>query len=183
MGRGQSVRERTIQKFLRRARNRTKIYFGRSPSSKRTSEGQQLYPSSKLQEEGEDAKSTWASELPNELWAYRTTPRTATGESPFNLAFGVETVIPVEIVIPSPRVESYDEHLNNELMRSSLNLIEESREKARVQTAAYQQRVARYYNRRMKERALKEGDLVLCRAVISDPKSSEKLAPSWEGPY
>ncbi|XP_077228418.1 uncharacterized protein LOC143861380 [Tasmannia lanceolata] len=46
----------------------------------------------------------WADELYHVLWAYRTTPRTPTGESPFNLSFGTEAVIPVDIGTPSPRV-------------------------------------------------------------------------------
>ncbi|XP_077232278.1 uncharacterized protein LOC143868119 [Tasmannia lanceolata] len=126
----------------------------------------------------EDAKNTWASELPNVLWAYRTTPRTAAGESPFNLAFGVEAIITVEIAIPSPRVECCNEDTNDELMRSSLDLVEETREKARIRVAAYQQRVDRYYNHRMKERALKKGDLVLRREEVLDPRNAGKLAPS-----
>ncbi|XP_077215747.1 uncharacterized protein LOC143850376 [Tasmannia lanceolata] len=86
----------------------------------------------------EDAKNTWVLELQNVLWAYRTTPRTVTGESPFNQEFGVEAIIPVEITIPSPRVKSYSERLNDELMRSSLDLVEETRENARIRVAAYQ---------------------------------------------
>ncbi|XP_077215762.1 uncharacterized protein LOC143850388 [Tasmannia lanceolata] len=50
--------------------------------------------------------TSWAEEVLNVLWAYRTTPRTATGESPFSLTFGVEAVIPIEIGIPSPCVEA-----------------------------------------------------------------------------
>ncbi|XP_077249145.1 uncharacterized protein LOC143888586 [Tasmannia lanceolata] len=43
----------------------------------------------------DDKAGRWADELYHVLWAYRTTPRTATGESPFNLSFGTEAVIPV----------------------------------------------------------------------------------------
>ncbi|XP_077232477.1 uncharacterized protein LOC143869805 [Tasmannia lanceolata] len=139
--------------------------------------------SSKVLKRESNAKNTWASELPNVPWAYQTTPPTTTGESPFNLVFSVEAIIPVEIAIPSLRVEGYNERLNDELMRSSLDLVEETREKARIRVAAYQQRVARYYNHWMKERALKEGDLVLRRAEVSDPRNAEKLALSWEGPF
>ncbi|XP_077237295.1 uncharacterized protein LOC143878966 [Tasmannia lanceolata] len=113
----------------------------------------------------------------------RTTPRTATRESPFSLTFGVDVVIPVEIGAHSPRLEAYNEQANPKHLRSSLDLVKETREKARVQMAAYQQRVARYYNSKMKERAVKTGDLVLRRAEVSDPRNSGKLASTWEGPY
>ncbi|XP_077242693.1 uncharacterized protein LOC143883228 [Tasmannia lanceolata] len=104
-----------------------------------------------LKKRAENARGLWAKELPNHLWAYRTTPRTATGESPFNLAFGVDAVIPVEIGVHSPRLEAYNEKANPNHLRSSLDLVEETRERARVRMAAYQHRVARYYNSRMKE--------------------------------
>ncbi|KAL5575765.1 hypothetical protein UlMin_017464 [Ulmus minor] len=44
----------------------------------------------------EKAKGLWADELPGVLWAYRTTAKTSTGETPFSLAYGSEAVIPVE---------------------------------------------------------------------------------------
>ncbi|XP_077225201.1 uncharacterized protein LOC143858434 [Tasmannia lanceolata] len=107
----------------------------------------------------------------------------ATGESSFSLTFGVEAIIPVEIGIPSPLIEAYDEQVNPELLRNSLDLVEERREKARIKNTSYQQRVVGYYNSRMKERVLRVGDLVLRRAEVSDLRNSVKLAPTWEGPY
>jgi len=44
----------------------------------------------------EGANGAWPEELPNVLWAYRTTTRVPTGEIPFRLTFGIEVVIPVE---------------------------------------------------------------------------------------
>ena len=43
------------------------------------------------------AKGNWAEELPNILWAYRTTPRRSTGETLFPLTYGAEAVIPTEV--------------------------------------------------------------------------------------
>ncbi|KAL0319786.1 UNVERIFIED_CONTAM: Pro-Pol polyprotein [Sesamum radiatum] len=45
----------------------------------------------------DEAKGNWIDELPGVLWAYRTTARKSTGESPFNLVYGTEAVIPTEI--------------------------------------------------------------------------------------
>ncbi|KAK3028730.1 hypothetical protein RJ639_037753 [Escallonia herrerae] len=47
------------------------------------------------------AKGLWVDELPKILWAYNTTKRTSTGETPFNLSFGTEALIPVEVGLPS----------------------------------------------------------------------------------
>ncbi|KAL0313126.1 UNVERIFIED_CONTAM: Ribonuclease HI [Sesamum radiatum] len=63
------------------------------------------------------AKGAWVDELPSVLWAYRTTPRTTTGESPFNLCYGTEAVAPAEIGELSWRVKHYDSTSNAQGMR------------------------------------------------------------------
>ena len=54
----------------------------------------------------EGAKGVWPDELPGVLWAYRTTMRTLTGETPFKLAYGSKAVIPAEVHMTSHRGES-----------------------------------------------------------------------------
>ena len=49
-----------------------------------------------LKKKLEAKKRRWADELHGILWAYRTTPRRATGESLFSLTFGLEAIIPAE---------------------------------------------------------------------------------------
>jgi len=44
------------------------------------------------------AKTKWAKELHAVLWAYRTTPHSATYESPFRLTYGTKAVIPIELI-------------------------------------------------------------------------------------
>ncbi|XP_077232112.1 uncharacterized protein LOC143866573 [Tasmannia lanceolata] len=78
----------------------------------------------------DDKAGRWADELYHVLWAYRTTPRTPTGESPFNLSFGTEAVIPVDIGTPSPRITSFNGQLNNDGLRANLDLLEEIREES-----------------------------------------------------
>nr|XP_033512628.1 uncharacterized protein LOC117277313 [Nicotiana tomentosiformis] len=51
----------------------------------------------------EKSKGNWPEELPGVLWAYRTTAKTTTGETPFSLVYGSEALIPVEIGEPSTR--------------------------------------------------------------------------------
>ncbi len=129
------------------------------------------------------SKGQWVEDLYNVLWAYRTTFRLPTGETPFNLAYGTEAVIPLEIGLPSPRVEHYDPDSNSSRLRNNLDLVEEIREVARVRMARYQQKTAQYYNSRVKPKLFKVGDLVLRRAEASQPTEQGKLAPNWEGPY
>ena len=76
----------------------------------------------------EDLKGSWVEYLPEVLWAYRTTQKSATRETPFALAFGTEAVAPVEVGIKSPRVELASEEQNDEALRLSLELLDERRE-------------------------------------------------------
>ncbi|GKV00548.1 hypothetical protein SLEP1_g13219 [Rubroshorea leprosula] len=132
----------------------------------------------------EQHKAKWADELNNVLWAYRTTSRTATGETPYHLAFGTEAVIPVEIGVPSLRVTHFDEGRNGQLFRENLDLLAEVREEARLRTLVYKQKLANFYNKRVRPRTFKIGDLVLRKAGLTGFETRfGKLAPNWEGPY
>ena len=118
------------------------------------------------------------------LWSYRTTARTPTGETPFTLAYGSEAVIPVETGIQSLRYQWRDEDTNWQQLNHNLDSIDELRDMASLQTAAYHQQVAKYYNKNIRARTFKAGDWVLRRVFqnTKDP-SAGKLSPTWEGPY
>ena len=60
----------------------------------------------------EGAKGVWPDELPGVLWAYKTTVRTPTGDTPFNLAYGSEVVIPVEVHMANHRVIRYQDKVS-----------------------------------------------------------------------
>ena len=54
------------------------------------------------------ANGRWVEELPNVLWAYCTTPRRSTSETPFSLTYGAGAVIPTEVSLCSARVAGFD---------------------------------------------------------------------------
>lgn len=130
-----------------------------------------------------EAKDRWASELMMVLWAHRTTPRTATGETPFKLAYGSESLVPIEIGVPSPRIEGFDPLYNEDGLRANLDLADEMRDEAILRISAYQQKVAQFYDKRVRERIFRVGNLVLREVEASAPQSVGKLMPNWEGPY
>ena len=103
---------------------------------------------------------------------------------PFNLAFGSDAVIPVEIRINFLRVTHFDHKQNESNLRANLDLLEEIRKDASVKAVARQRRVAQYYNKQVKVKTFKEEDLVLrnCRANRSVGEH-RKLSPMCEGPY
>ncbi|KAL0445789.1 UNVERIFIED_CONTAM: hypothetical protein Slati_1706800 [Sesamum latifolium] len=127
------------------------------------------------------AKEAWVDELPSVLWAYRTTPKTARGESLFSLTYGMEAVAPAEIRELSWRVKQYNSDSNEQCLRMNLDLVEEARERATVRAAMYKARMAKAYNARVRPRSFQVGDLVMRKVKASGP--IEKLDPKWEGPY
>ena len=100
----------------------------------------------------EGAKGVWPDELPGVLWAYRTTVRTSTGETPFKLAYGSETVIPAEVHMANHRLTMYQDKDNEEQLRLNLDLIDEVRTDAEERTARYKNLMARQYDAMVKSR-------------------------------
>ena len=85
----------------------------------------------------EGAKGVWPDELPGVLWAYRMIVRTPTGETPFKLAYGSETIIPAEVHMANHRVTMYQDKDNEEQLRLNLDLIDEARTDADERMARY----------------------------------------------
>ena len=75
----------------------------------------------------EGVKGVWLEELPSVLWAYRTTTRIPTGETPFRLAYGSEVVIPTDVGLTNYRVDNHDERRSDKTMRLQLDLLNEVR--------------------------------------------------------
>ena len=93
-------------------------------------------------------------------------------------------MISVEVGVTSTRQVAFSEEENDDKLRHNLNCLDEVRDKASSRMAKYQQKMAEYYNKRVKLRQLDIGDLVLRKVTtaIKDPIQG-KLRPTWEGPY
>ncbi|XP_062088909.1 uncharacterized protein LOC133795475 [Humulus lupulus] len=128
----------------------------------------------------EDKKGAWVEESPKVLWAYRTTKRSSTGESPYAMVYGTEAIIPTKVGLPTLRTElASDLTTNNIQLTHNLDLLEELRTIAQIRHKNYQKAAERYYNKRVHSHTFKKGDWVL-RKVTGNPK---KLEPNWEGPF
>ncbi|CAL9029781.1 unnamed protein product [Prunus brigantina] len=135
-------------------------------------------------------QGSWSVHLPDALWAYRTSPRSATGFSPYSLVYGSEAISPVEITIPTARVAAvndleWDAKTCSDWRLLDLEAADERRMEAERRMTLYHKTVAQAYNRTVKPQAFKQGDLVLkvvehVRRQVSGPS---KFAPQWEGPF
>ena len=109
-------------------------------------------------------------EFPHVLWAYWTTPRRSTGETPFAMTYEAEAIVPLEMGFPTLKKSSFNPSSNNELLEKGLDLIEERRESAMVQLVYYQHKLKRGYDAKVNPRPLVPGDLVL-RKVLGTTKN------------
>ncbi|KAL0449619.1 UNVERIFIED_CONTAM: Gag-Pol polyprotein [Sesamum latifolium] len=105
----------------------------------------------------EGAKGLWVEELPGVLWAYRTTPRSATGETTFCLVYGTEAIIHVEVREETQRVAQYDAAKNQEKQAFDLTVIEEKRDGAYARILHHKGLMMRSYNQKIRARTL-QGD-------------------------
>ena len=125
-----------------------------------------------------------ADELPGVLWAYKTTVKTLTGETPFKLTYGSEAVIPAEVHMANHRVTMYQDKDNKEQLHLNLDLIDEVRTDAKERTTRYKNLMARQHDAMVKPRRFNIGDLVLKKVSLATKNPTHgKLGPNWEGPY
>ncbi|GAU25046.1 hypothetical protein TSUD_155200 [Trifolium subterraneum] len=128
----------------------------------------------------------WHEMLPFALHGYRTTVRTSTGATPFSLVYDMEAVLPIEVEIPSLRVlmeTKLEEAEWAQARFDQLNLIEEKRLTALCHGQLYQRRLKRAFDKKVRPREFKEGDLVLKKIlpIHKDPRG--KWTPNNEGLY
>ncbi|GAU50056.1 hypothetical protein TSUD_186910 [Trifolium subterraneum] len=96
----------------------------------------------------------WHEMLPFALHGYRTSVRTSTGATHFSLVYGMEAVLPVE----------------------------EKRMAALCHGQLYQRRMKQAFDRKVRPREFREGDLVLKKILSFQPDSRGKWTPNYEGP-
>ena len=102
------------------------------------------------------------------------------------LCLRMETILPREVEVPSLRVMAKCQIAKADWQQSKFEepmLFDERRLKALYHVQGYQRRIFKAFNKKVKSRNLKEGDLVLkdTRAPIHDPR--DKFRPNWTSPY
>uniref|UniRef100_A0A2N9I7D6 Integrase catalytic domain-containing protein n=1 Tax=Fagus sylvatica TaxID=28930 RepID=A0A2N9I7D6_FAGSY len=132
----------------------------------------------------------WNSHLADVLWAYRGSPKTATGFTPFSLVYGTDVISPPELLVPSPRILQgteieADVEICAEARVADLESLDEARELALARSLRYHQKLANAYGKTVHTRILSQGQMVLKTAdhVRRGLPSPSKFTPNWEGPY
>ena len=121
----------------------------------------------------------WDKLLPYLLFAYREVPQESTGFSPFELLFGRHVRGPLDVM-----KESWEE--KEGVGEDILTYVVKMREKLRAMTELAHQNLGKaqekqkqWYDKKARNRELKEGQQVL----VLLPSSQKKLHAAWQGPY
>ena len=102
------------------------------------------------------------------------------------MVYGSEAVLPIKVKIQSLRVLAETKVLEEDWVKQryeQLVFIDEKKARAQYHTQGYQKKIARAFNKKVRPRNLKEGDLVL--KVLRDETFDlrGKMKPRWSGPF
>jgi hypothetical protein len=85
--------------------------------------------------------------LPSGLWALETNINRATRDTPFNLIYGADAVLPPEIFLELARVAHFDEENQEEGRQLDSNLLQERHNTTLANVRKYQESLKKYYNK------------------------------------
>jgi hypothetical protein len=136
----------------------------------------------------EDNPRRWHEVLSEALWAHHISRHGATKVTPFELVYGQEAVLPVEVTLGAYRLakqNNLDVESYYALMMDNIDEVTDKRMEALEEIEKDKRRVARAYNKKVKAKSFQVGDLVWKTILPIGSKSNKfsKWSPSWEGPY
>jgi transposase InsO family protein len=112
----------------------------------------------------------WHKKLPSILWALWTNVNRAIRDTPFNLVYGADAVLPPKIYLESAMVVHFDSERQVEARELDSDLLEERCNTALINVCRYQESLKRYYNKSVIQRELNIGDLVLKKGIRTKDK-------------
>jgi transposase InsO family protein len=131
------------------------------------------------------SNTDWDARVYDALWAYRCAYKVSTKFTPFQLVYGQEAILPIEMELPTLRI-AIDERLGDveslEHRLAMLEKLDEIRAQAYLNNEAIQKHRKTYYDSKLTPKVLKPDDLVL----LYDSRFQKfpgKFRMRWFGPY
>ena len=137
-----------------------------------------------------DYENDWRAHLADVLWVYWSSPKTATGFTPFSIVYGIDTISPTELVVLSPRVMQgseleVDANMCAEARIADLEGLDEARDLAKARSQRNYQKMANVYSKALRVQIFIEGQMVLkaTEFVRRNLPSPFEFSSNWDGPY
>jgi transposase InsO family protein len=112
----------------------------------------------------------WHKEMPSVLWPLRTNVNRAIRDTPFNMVYGAEAMLPPKIYLESARVAHFNAEDQANARKFDSDLLEERCNTTLANMRKYQASLKRYYNKSVVPRELNIGDLVLKKDIHTRDK-------------
>jgi cell wall assembly regulator SMI1 len=136
----------------------------------------------------EENPRRWHEVLSEALWAHRISKHGATKVNPFELVYGQEAVLPVEVNLDVYRLDKQNDLsaiVYHDLMMDNIDEVTDVRLKALKEIEKDKARVSKAYNKKIKSKSFQVGELVWKTILSIGSKSNQfgKWSPNWESPY
>ena len=156
---------------------RTSTYH---PQTNGTAERLHRYIKYTLRTLVEDKARTWASYLPHVAFAYNSTPVAGIGFSPFELVFGRQPTLPIDLLRSTPSAFEEDFYRFNLLHTKRLRDMFELVRKHQTQR---NEKMKTRYDASHRPLEFKEDELALLYRPADNPEQFSKLHSPFQGPF
>jgi hypothetical protein len=183
---GTHCTEKNFKKFLSKLGIEHRVSTAYHPQINGQAETSNRQLKSILNKTIEKGGKDWSKKFDGALWVYRTTFKTPLGMTHYQFVYGKGCHLLVEL-----EHKSYwaTKEMNLDLdaavvkRRIQISELEEMRLKPYDNTSIYKERIKRWYDKRLKKKAFKEGDKVLVYNSRFKTFGKGKLQSKWDGPY
>ncbi len=128
----------------------------------------------------------WDLKIHHVVWVYNTTYKIVTWYSPFRLTYGMEVFLPIELEIMTLCTTTMMRLLLDESQRHwllHLNELDELQLRAHQSIEVTQAQQKKAFDKKVKKKEFKKGDLVMMFDIRHHRKAYKKLLPKWFGPF
>ena len=134
----------------------------------------------------EENPRRWHEVLSEALWAHRISRHGATKITPFELVYGQEVILPIEVNLDAYRLAKQNDLSvvdYHDLMMDNIDEVSDKRLQALKKIEKDKLRVASAYNKKVRPKSFQVGELVWKTILPLGTKSNKfgKWSPCWEG--